>query len=62
MKILLGTLPIGQGSVQTIQEYSDGSVRLTFKLVSGKEASLIMSKEEAEDVFNQLAEIFHGVK
>lgn len=62
MKILLGTLPIGQGEVKSIQEFSDGTVRLAFKLVSGKDATLLMSKDEAEAVFNDLAEIFHGVK
>ena len=62
MKILLGTLPIGQGQVQSIQEYSDGSVRLAFKLVSGKDATLIMAREEVVKIHQELSEILTPVQ
>lgn len=60
MNINLGIVPLASGEVQSVQEFSDGTVRLTFLLKSGKTATLIMSKEEAEHIYNELAVVLHG--
>lgn len=60
MVIHLGPIPLASGAVQSVQPYSDGTVRVAFALSSGKSASLTMTTEEARAMHAQLAAIFGG--
>ena len=53
MDIKLGFVPLASGNYQATQEFSDGTIRMSFS-VGNKNATIIMSREEAEHIFEDL--------
>lgn len=50
MNIKLGFVPLASGTFQEANEFSDGTIRLSFALANGSGATIIMSREEAEEI------------
>lgn len=53
MDIKLGFIPLASGNYQATQEFSDGTIRMSFA-VGNKNATIIMSREEAEQISEDL--------
>ena len=53
MDIKLGFVPLASGNYQATQEFSDGTIRMAFS-VGNKNATIIMSREEAEQILEDL--------
>lgn len=53
MDIKLGFMPLASGNYQATQEFSDGTIRMSFA-VGNKSATIVMSREEAEEIAEDL--------
>lgn len=53
MDIKLGFIPLASGNYQQTQEFSDGTIRMSFA-VGNKTATIIMAREEAEEIAEDL--------
>lgn len=54
MNIKLGFVPLASGTFDEANEFSDGTIRLKFNLANGSGATIIMSREEAEEIAEAL--------
>ena len=54
MNIKLGFVPLASGAFDEANEFSDGTIRLKFNLSNGSGATIVMSREEAEEITEAL--------
>jgi len=50
VNIKLGFVPLASGAFDEANEFSDGTIRLKFNLSNGSAATIIFSREEAEEI------------